>query len=134
MPLAVRLDPQPDLPLLGKFGRVSEKVDQDLAITAGIAFDIQGNARGAMGIDVACFRNDADRGIVIGNFANEMTALYVSRGAGLQFKDDAIANGLGPQTRLELTFGVLFADIDLDGRLDVVAANGHLEEEINRVQ
>ena len=107
---------------------------EEVGRLAGIAFDIQGNARGAMGIDVACFRNDADRGIVIGNFANEMTALYVSRGAGLQFKDDAIANGLGPQTRLELTFGVLFADIDLDGRLDVVAANGHLEEEINRVQ
>ena len=107
---------------------------EEVGRLAGIAFDIQGNARGAMGIDVACFRNDADRGIVIGNFANEMTALYVSRGSGVQFKDDAIANGLGPQTRLELTFGVLFADIDLDGRLDVVAANGHLEEEINRVQ
>ena len=107
---------------------------EEIGRLAGIAFDIQGNARGAMGIDVACFRNDNDRGIVIGNFANEMTALYVSRGAGMQFKDDAIANGLGPQTRLELTFGVLFTDIDLDGRLDVVAANGHLEEEINRVQ
>jgi len=107
---------------------------EEVGRLAGIAFDIEGNARGAMGIDVACFRNDADRGIVIGNFANEMTALYVSRGEGLQFKDDAIANGLGPQTRLELTFGVLFVDIDLDGRLDVVAANGHLEEEINRVQ
>jgi hypothetical protein len=112
---------------------------EEIGRLAGIAFDIEGNARGAMGVDVACFRNDADRGIVIGNFANEMTALYVSRtsggaGSGLQFKDDAIANGLGPQTRLELTFGVLFADVDLDGRLDVVAANGHLEEEINRVQ
>lgn len=107
---------------------------EEVGRLAGIAFDIQGNARGAMGIDVACFRNDADRGIVIGNFANEMTALYVSRGARVQFKDDAIANGLGPQTRLELTFGVLFSDVDLDGRLDVVASNGHLEEEINRVQ
>jgi hypothetical protein len=107
---------------------------EEVGRLAGIAFDVEGNARGAMGIDVACFRNDTDRGIVIGNFANEMTALYVSRATGLQFKDDAIANGLGPQTRLELTFGVLFTDIDLDGRLDVVAANGHLEEEINRVQ
>jgi hypothetical protein len=107
---------------------------EEVGRLAGIAFDVEGNARGAMGIDVACFRNDADRGIVIGNFANEMTALYVSRGEAVQFKDDAIANGLGPQTRLELTFGVLFVDIDLDGRLDVVAANGHLEEEINRVQ
>ncbi len=100
----------------------------------GLAFDMEGRARGAMGIDIGRFRNDADIGIVIGNFANEMTALYVSRNAALAFRDDAISNGLGPPTRLELTFGVAFADVDLDGRLDILAANGHLEEDINRVQ
>jgi len=107
---------------------------EEVAGMVGVAYDIEGNARGAMGIDVARFRNDADVGIVIGNFANEMTALYVSRGGQLQFKDDAVSNGLGPPTRMELTFGVAFADVDLDGRLDVLAANGHLEEDINRVQ
>jgi len=107
---------------------------EEVGALAGMAFDIEGNARGAMGIDVARFRNDADVGVVIGNFANEMTALYVSRGDQMQFRDDAVSNGLGPPTRLELTFGVVFADVDLDGRLDVLAANGHLEEDINRVQ
>ncbi|MFM8577523.1 MAG: CRTAC1 family protein, partial [Planctomycetaceae bacterium] len=107
---------------------------EELGSLAGIAFDVEGNARGAMGIDIARFRNDADLGVVIGNFANEMTALYVARGGQLQFKDDAVSSGLGPPTRLELTFGVLFADIDLDGRLDILSANGHLEEDINKVQ
>jgi hypothetical protein len=106
----------------------------EIGSVAGVAFDMEGRARGAMGIDIGRFRNDADIGLVIGNFANEMTALYVSRGAALAFRDDAVSNGLGPPTRLELTFGVAFADIDLDGRLDVLAANGHLEEDINRVQ
>jgi hypothetical protein len=101
---------------------------------AGIAYDVEGRARGAMGIDVGRFRNDDEVGIVIGNFANEMSALYVSRGRSLQFKDDAVSNGFGPETRQELTFGVLFADVDLDGRLDIVSANGHLEEDINKVQ
>lgn len=101
---------------------------------AGIAYDVEGRARGAMGIDVGRFRNDDEVGIVIGNFANEMSALYVSRGRGLQFKDDAVSDGFGPETRQELTFGILFADFDLDGRLDIVAANGHLEEDINKVQ
>ena len=41
---------------------------------------------------------------------------------------------MGPPTRLELTFGVFFFDYDLDGRLDLLSANGHLEEEIHRVQ
>jgi len=52
----------------------------------------------------------------------------------LQFIDEAVATGLGPNTRLQLTFGLFFFDYDLDGRLDLFAANGHLEEEINRVQ
>jgi hypothetical protein len=107
---------------------------EEIGAPAGIAFDPEGKARGAMGIDIARFRNDADVGVVIGNFANEMTALYVARGGQLQFKDDAVSSGLGPPTRLELTFGILFADVDLDGRLDILAANGHLEEDIGRVQ
>jgi enediyne biosynthesis protein E4 len=107
---------------------------QELATVAGMAFDNDGNARGAMGIDAGHFRNSAAMGVVIGNFANEMTALYVSENGELQFVDEAVATGLGPQTRLELTFGTLLLDLDLDGRLDIVAANGHLEEDINRVQ
>lgn len=104
------------------------------ATIAGVAFDMQGNARGAMGIDAARFRNDDSLGVAIGNFANEMTALYVAEDQSVAFTDQAISCGLGPQTRLQLTFGVLFGDFDLDGRVDLFAANGHLESEINVVQ
>ncbi|MFM7520328.1 MAG: CRTAC1 family protein [Planctomycetota bacterium] len=107
---------------------------EELAGPSGVAYDTEGRARGAMGIDIGYFRNDDEVGILIGNFANEMSALYVSTGRQLQFRDDAVANGLGPETRQELTFGVLFADVDLDGRPDIVQANGHLEEDINKVQ
>jgi hypothetical protein len=107
---------------------------QEIGNVAGVAYDTNGNARGAMGIDVAHFRNNDDIGIAIGNFSNEMTALYVSSGKGLHFRDDAISNGLGPATRIELKFGLFFFDADLDGRLDLFGANGHLEEDIHRVQ
>jgi len=107
---------------------------EEVAGPAGVAYDTEGRARGAMGIDIGYFRNDDEVGILIGNFANEMSALYVSTGRQLQFRDDAVANGLGPETRQELTFGVLFADVDLDGRPDILQANGHLEEDINKVQ
>lgn len=107
------------------------------AAGSGVAFDNNGNARGAMGIDAACFRNSDAVGITIGNFANEMTALYVCQTPGLPmpiFRDEAVSNGIGPVTRTELTFGVLFVDLDLDSRLDIVACNGHLEEDIQKVQ
>ena len=87
-----------------------------------------------MGIDAAYFRNDRTLGIVIGNFANEMSSLYVSQGRPLQFTDEAIATGLGPPSRQWLKFGTLFFDYDLDGRLDLLTANGHLEQDIAKVQ
>lgn len=107
---------------------------EEIGARAGVAFDNDGNARGAMGIHVAYFRNNDELGIAIGNFANEMTALYVCRNHELLFTDEAVSNGLGPSSRLELKFGVTFADFDLDGRLDFLAANGHLEDDINKVQ
>lgn len=100
----------------------------------GLAFDNNGLARGAMGIDAARYRNNGALGVAIGNFANEMTALYVSQNQPLIFVDEAIAEGIGPASRLLLKFGVLFLDYDLDGRLDLLTANGHLEEEISKIQ
>jgi hypothetical protein len=107
---------------------------EEIGALSGVGFDSSGKARGAMGIDAAYYRNDDALGMAIGNFANEMTALYVSQSEPLLFSDEAVAAGLGPLTRLNLTFGVLFFDYDLDGRLDLLSANGHLEEEISRVQ
>jgi hypothetical protein len=107
---------------------------EEIGVAAGIAFSAEGLARGAMGIDSAHFRNNETIGIGIGNFANEMSALYVADRGELIFSDDAVSTGLGPPTRLFLTFGFFFFDYDLDGRLDVFSANGHLEEDIHKVQ
>lgn len=100
----------------------------------GIAFDGNGTARGAMGIDAARFTEDGKVAVAIGNFANEMTAFYVAQTEATQFADEAISWGIGPASRLLLKFGVFFFDYDLDGRLDVLSANGHLEEDISRIQ
>jgi enediyne biosynthesis protein E4 len=107
---------------------------EELAQERGVAFDQQGQARGAMGVDAARIRDGKAVAIAIGNFSNEMTAFYVAYGNSMQFTDEAIATGIGPQSRIELKFGTLFIDADLDGRLDIVSANGHLENEISLVQ
>jgi len=107
---------------------------EEIGAPSGVAFDMNGAARGAMGIDTAHFRNNESIGIAIGNFSNEMTALYVATGSQMQFVDEAVSTGLGPYSRLALTFGVIYFDSDLDGRLDLFCSNGHLEEDINRVQ
>ena len=107
---------------------------RECGATCGVAFDSYGHTRGAMGIDAAHYRNDASLGIAIGNFANEMTALYVAEAGKMFFTDEAIPEGIGPASRLLLKFGVFFFDYDLDGRLDVLSANGHLDEEIVKLQ
>jgi hypothetical protein len=107
---------------------------KEIGAASGIAFDSYGNSRGAMGIDAARYRNDDKIGIAIGNFANEMTALFVSQNQPLLFSDEAIPEGIGPASRLLLKFGVVFLDYDLDGRLDLLTANGHLEAEIAKIQ
>lgn len=100
----------------------------------GLAYDRNGSATGAMGVDAGLYRNDDSLGFFIGNFANEMTSLYVSQGVENLFADEAIGEGIGGPTRLMLSFGLFLFDYDLDGRLDLLQANGHLEEEINIVQ
>jgi hypothetical protein len=107
---------------------------KEIGAATGIAFDSYGNTRGAMGIDAARYRNDNALGIAIGNFANEMTALYVSQTQPLVFNDEAITEGVGPASRLLLKFGLFFFDYDLDGRQDLLTADGHLEQEISKIQ
>ena len=107
---------------------------REAGVEMGLAFDAGGASTGAMGVDAARFDNDDKLAVVIGNFANEMSSFYVARpGEGL-FSDDAIVSGVGAPSRRALTFGVFFFDADLDGRLDMLAANGHVEPAIRRVQ
>jgi hypothetical protein len=107
---------------------------KEIGARSGVAYDAYGLVRGAMGIDSARFRNDDTLGIAIGNYANEMNALYVAQRDSLLFADEATQAGVGPASQKLLKFGLFFFDYDLDGRLDVLTANGHLEPEINRVQ
>ena len=105
---------------------------------SGIAYDRHGAATGAMGIDAAWLRSDPglpaadDVAVAIGNFANEPDSLYVSRGRTPVFSDDAAVEGIAAPTRAVLTFGLAFTDADLDGHIDLVQANGHLEPEVTR--
>jgi hypothetical protein len=105
----------------------------DEAVPAGVAFNEAGVARAGMGTDAADYDNSGRESLVIGNFANEMMALYHNEGSNL-FIDEAPTTTIGQVSLLSLTFGCFFFDYDNDGRPDIFAANGHVADDINRVQ
>ena len=102
-------------------------------VAAGVAFSEDGVARGAMGADAGDYDGSGRAHLLVGNFANQMLALYRNEGNGL-FVDEAPTSTVGRASLLSLAFGVFFFDYDLDGRPDIFAVNGHIEEEIGRVQ
>jgi enediyne biosynthesis protein E4 len=105
----------------------------DEAVMAGVAFSEAGTTRAGMGVDAGDYDGSGRQGIVIGNFTNESMALYSNDGAGL-FTDEAAKSGIGKMSAQSLTFAVFFFDYDLDGMLDVFAANGHVSDDISVVQ
>jgi len=105
----------------------------DVAVNAGVAFSDSGRVRAGMGTDAGDFDDSGFSSLVIGNFTNESMSLYKNDGSGL-FTDESMRSGLGQVTVQSLTFGCFFLDYDLDGRLDIVAANGHVSDDIAVVQ
>jgi hypothetical protein len=105
----------------------------EMGMTAGVAYGEDGVARGAMGVDWADYDRTGRAHLIVGNFSNQMLGLYHNEGNGL-FVDEAPLSTVGRESLLSLAFGVFFFDYDLDGYPDILTANGHIEEEIGRVQ
>ena len=105
---------------------------KDVAVEMGLAFSNEGKARAGMGVDCADFDNSGKPGVVITNFDNEMLGLY--RSNGKSFDDVAMQAGLGPASRNTLGFGCIFFDADLDGRLDLAVANGHIDDTVRNIR
>ena len=105
----------------------------DVGVQVGVAFSESGRVRAGMGVDAGDFDGSGWQSLVIGNFTNESMSLYRNDGSGL-FVDEEISSGIRQMSLQALTFGCFFFDYDLDGRLDIFAANGHVSDDISVVQ
>jgi len=106
---------------------------KDVAVDAGIAFSAEGKARAGMGVDAADFDNSGTSGVAITNFDNEMIGLYRALGNGT-YEDVAMQAGVGPVSKNTLGFGCVFLDADLDGAVDLLVANGHIDETVRNIR
>ena len=105
---------------------------KDIALEAGVALSEDGKARAGMGVDAADFANAGRAGIAVTNFEGEMTGLYRAQDPA-QYRDVTIASGIGAASRTRLGFGCIFADVDLDGSLDLIVANGHIDDSVRNI-
>ena len=106
---------------------------EEKAVAAGIAFSEDGVARAGMGVDAADYDRSGHVSLIITNFANQMLSLYHNEGNGL-FVDEAPSSEVGRASLVTLGFGCFFFDYDNDGWQDIFVADGHIENEIERVQ
>lgn len=102
---------------------------QETGLRAGVAFSDEGKARGGMGVDAADLDNSGIPSLAVTNFHNEMLALWRGSERG-QFADVAPRGELGKITRRSLGFGCFFFDADLDGLLDLLVVNGHIDDTV----
>ncbi len=106
---------------------------KDVAVEAGLAFSADGKARAGMGVDVGDFDNSGRPGLAITNFDNEMIGLYKATRPGI-YEDVAMRAGIGAPSRNSLGFGCVLADIDLDGALDLIVVNGHIDDTVRNIR
>jgi len=106
---------------------------KDVAIEAGIAFSAEGKARAGMGVDAADFDHSGFPGVAITNFDNEMIGLYRPAANGT-YNDVAVQAGVGLASQNTLGFGCAFLDANLDGTLDLVVANGHIDDTVRNIR
>jgi enediyne biosynthesis protein E4 len=99
----------------------------DDGVRAGVALSENGAARANMGVDAADYDRSGRPHLVVGNFLNEMIGLYRNRD-GQAFVDVAPRSTVGRASLLSVTWAVFFLDYDLDGFLDIFAANGGTDE------
>jgi enediyne biosynthesis protein E4 len=106
---------------------------QDVAVEAGVAFSDDGKARAGMGVDAADYENSGIAGIAVTNFDDEMVGLYSGDSKGI-FTDRAPRSEVGRVSRRSLGFGCFFFDANLDGLLDLLVVNGHIDDTVRNIR
>ena len=105
---------------------------EEIGFTAGIAFGEEGKARSGMGIDSADVNQDGWMDLFVTNLNHEIYGFYQNR-HDESFEDIAAPTGVANITKLMSGWGVKFFDYDNDGRLDLMIANGHPDDLIEKI-
>ena len=103
---------------------------KEVGVPASVAFDANGAAQASMGIAAGDADGDGVLDLFVTHFSEDLSTLYRGLGGGF-FEDASRETGAGPPTYRPLSWGTAFADLDDDGDLDLVVANGHIYPQVD---
>jgi enediyne biosynthesis protein E4 len=106
---------------------------EEVALQAGAALSLEGQERAGMGVDFGDFDHAGRLDIVVTNFSEEPDALFLNQGEK-GFTDIAASAGIARPSFMPVGWGVAFFDMDNDGWLDLIVANGHVYPQMDLVE
>jgi hypothetical protein len=98
---------------------------ESVGLASGVALNNEGRAQAGMGVDSGDYDGDGRFDFIVTNFAHDVNTLYRNLD-GQHFEDATSASGLAGPTFVRMGWGTAFFDADLDGKLDLFFANGHI--------
>lgn len=101
----------------------------DVAADVGVAFNEDGREQAGMGSTAADYIGNGHLDLFKTNFSDDTSTLYRAMGDGT-FTDATNEAGLAIHPEA-LGWGTMFADVDNDGRPDLIVANGHVYPEVD---
>jgi tetratricopeptide (TPR) repeat protein len=100
---------------------------EEVALAAGVSCNAEGGSQAGMGVACGDFDGNGLPDLVVTNFYGESTSLFLNLGQG-GFAERSAAAGLGAASRYLLGFGACALDANSDGILDLLTANGHVND------
>jgi len=104
---------------------------EEIGLASGTALSDEGEAQAGMGVAAGDLNGDLNSDLFVTNFYLEANNFYINRGA-MSFKDEAMQAKLSLPSKRMLGFGTQAEDVDLDGDLDLIVANGHIDDFTSR--
>ncbi len=101
---------------------------EEVGLFLGVAYNEDGRTEAGMGTDAGDLNGDGRMDLFVTNLDHETNSLYLAAADG--FSDQTRSSGLFRGSFLQVGFGTDLADLDNDGDLDIVVANGHIIDNI----